>query len=65
MYMSTAGLSGVLVVLMFLMRPRILWIGQLVVCLAAIGLIGLSLPYRKGIAVALDYLVGRKSSDVD
>ena len=59
MYMSTAGLTGLLVVTMFLLRPRVLWIGQLVVCVAAVVLIGLSLPYRKGIAVALDYLVGR------
>jgi hypothetical protein len=59
MYMSTAGLTGLLVVTMFLLRPRVLWIGQLLVCVAAVVLIGLSLPYRKGIAVALDYLVGR------
>ena len=59
MYMSTAGLTGLLVVTMFLLRPRVLWIGQLVVCVAAVVLIGLSLPYRKGIAVALDYLIGR------
>ena len=57
MYMSTAGLSGVLVVAMFLIRPRVVWIVQLLVCLAAIAVIGLSLPYRKGIAVALDYWV--------
>ena len=57
MYMSTAGLTGSLVVAMFLIRPRVIWIGQLVVCLAAIAIIGFSLPYRKGIAVALDYFV--------
>lgn len=58
-YMSTAGLTGLLVVAMFLLRPRVIWVGQILVCLAAIALIGLSLPYRKGIAVALDYLIGR------
>jgi uncharacterized protein (DUF983 family) len=57
MYMSTAGLSGVLVVAMFLLRPRVVWVGQLVVCVAAVAVIGLSLPYRKGIAVALDYWI--------
>jgi uncharacterized protein (DUF983 family) len=60
MYMSTAGLTGLLVVTMFLLHPRVLWIGQLLVCLAAVALIGLSLPYRKGIAVALDYLLERE-----
>ena len=63
MYMSTAGLTGLLVVTMFLLRPRVLWVGQLVVCVAAVVLIGLSLPYRKGIAVALDYLAGRGSEE--
>jgi len=59
MYMSTAGLTGLLVVTMFLIHPRVIWIGQIVVCLVAVALIGLSLPYRKGIAVALDYLLER------
>ena len=60
MYMSTAALTGLLVVTMFLLHPRVLWIGQLLVCLAAVALIGFSLPYRKGIAVALDYLIERE-----
>ena len=60
MYMSTAGLTGLLVVTMFLIRPRVLWIGQVLVGLAAIAIIGLSLPIRKGIAIALDYLLERK-----
>jgi uncharacterized protein (DUF983 family) len=61
MYMSTAGLTGLLVVIMFLIRPRVLWIGQALVGLAAVAIIGLSLPYRKGVAVALDYLLERDS----
>jgi hypothetical protein len=64
MYMSTAGLSGVLVVAMFLIRPRVVWIGQAIVCVAAVAVIGFSLPYRKGIAVALDYWIeGDDSGD--
>jgi uncharacterized protein (DUF983 family) len=61
MYMSTAGLTGVLVVIMFLIRPRVLWVGQAVVMVVALLLMGLSLPLRKGVAVALDYLVSRES----
>lgn len=57
MYMTTAGMTGVLVVIMFLLRPRVLWIGQAIVMVAALVLMGLSLPFRKGVAVALDYLV--------
>jgi uncharacterized protein (DUF983 family) len=64
MYMTTAGLSGILVVAMFLVRPRVVWVGQAAVCVAAVALIGLSLPYRKGIAVALDYWIeGEDSGD--
>lgn len=58
-YMTTAGLSGALVVVMFLIRPRVLWIGQALILVAALVVIGLSLPMRKGVAVALDYLVDR------
>lgn len=61
MYMSTAGLTGLLVVIMFVLRPRVIWIGQLLVGLVAVAVIGLSLPYRKGIAVALDYLLERRN----
>ena len=59
MYMSTAGLTGAIVVTMFLLRPRVLWIGQLLVMVAAVLLIGLSLQLRKGVAIALDYLMTR------
>ena len=61
MYMTTAGLTGTLIVAMFLIRPRVVWIGQVAVLLAAFVLIGLTLPLRKGLAVALDYLVERRA----
>lgn len=61
MYMTTAGLTGVFVVVMFLVRPRVVWAGQLAVLAAAFVVIGLSLPLRKGLAVALDYLVERRT----
>jgi uncharacterized protein (DUF983 family) len=62
MYMSTAGLTGTIVVIMFLLRPRVLWVGQLLVLVAAVLVIGLSLPLRKGVAIALDYLMTRGKS---
>lgn len=62
MYMSTGALTGILLVILFLIRPRVVWIGQLAVSLAAVALIGLTLPYRKGLAVALDYLIEAKGS---
>lgn len=57
MYMTTGGLTGSLVVAMFLIRPRVIWVGQIIVSLAAVAIIGLSLPHRKGMAVALDYWI--------
>lgn len=59
MYMTTAGMTGALVAAMFLIRPRVVWVGQVVVALLGLALMGLSLPYRKGVAVALDYLIER------
>ena len=63
MYMSTAGLTGLIVVTMFLLRPRVLWVGQVLVVIVAVAVIGLSLPLRKGVAIALDYLVTRKREE--
>ena len=57
MYMTTAGLTGSLVVAMFLIRPRVIWVGQILVALAAVAIIGLTLPHRKGLAVAIDYWI--------
>jgi uncharacterized protein (DUF983 family) len=59
MYMTTAGLTGVLVVSMFLLKPKAVWIGQLTICAAALVVIVLSLPFRKAVAVALNYLLER------
>jgi len=61
MYMTTAGLTGMLVVIMFLLRPRAIWLGQLAIAAAALVVIVASLPFRKGIAVALNYLIQRGS----
>ena len=60
MYMTTAGLTGALVVAMFLLRPRVVWLGQLAIMIAALVVIVSSLPFRKGVAVALNYLVQRE-----
>jgi uncharacterized protein (DUF983 family) len=60
MYMTTAGLTGVLVVTMFLLRPAVVWLGQVAICAAALVLIVLTLPLRKGIAVAINYLLERE-----
>ena len=63
MYMTTAGLTGLLVVAMFLIRPRGVWRGQIAIAAAALVLIVLSLPVRKGLAVAISYLLERPGSE--
>jgi uncharacterized protein (DUF983 family) len=57
MYLSTAGLTGSLVVAMFLLTPSDVKVGRFVVFLVAILGIAGTLPYRKGIAIAIEYLV--------
>ncbi|HYC54916.1 MAG TPA: DUF983 domain-containing protein [Candidatus Binatia bacterium] len=54
-YLSTAGMTGVIVILMLLVRPASLMVGNLVLVVVATAAIVLTLPYRKGVAVALSY----------
>lgn len=57
MYVSTAGITGVFILLMmFGLKPSQLWIGRSILLPAALLAIVATLPRRKGIALALDYL---------
>lgn len=55
MYYSTAIFTGVIIISMFLVRPENLWLGRSIVFAFAVVFIVLTLPYRKGVAIALDY----------
>lgn len=57
MYVSTAALTGVFFVVMLAYRPPSLLVGRLSIFAAGLALIGVTLPYRKSLALALDYLV--------
>ena len=57
MYLSTAFITGLFILSMFLVFPKSLWLGRAIVAVAALFLFVLSAPYRKGLAIALDYLV--------
>ncbi len=59
MYISTAAMTGLIVAVMILVRPDSLWKGQAVVFPVALVLIVGSLPHRKGLAIALEFLVER------
>jgi uncharacterized protein (DUF983 family) len=57
MYFSTAGLTGLVVVGLIVARPRNLLAGRLALAAVALAVIVLSLPFRKGAAIALNWLV--------
>ncbi len=56
-YLSTAGLTGVIVVFMLLLRPDDLQSGRLWLLALAVVVIPASLPNRKGAAIAVNYLI--------
>jgi uncharacterized protein (DUF983 family) len=55
LYITTAGLTGFLALIMILTHPPQIWQGQIAVGFAAVFLIVLTVPYRKGVALAVDY----------
>ena len=57
MYFSTAFLTGIIIVGMFMVHPPSILIGQIFVGCVAIGLILFTIPIRKGIAISIDYLI--------
>lgn len=57
MYLSTAFITGLFILSMLLILPKSLWVGRVIVAVAALGLFVLSAPVRKGLAIAIDYIV--------
>jgi uncharacterized protein (DUF983 family) len=56
-YLSTAGLTGVVIVGMLVLRPANMAIGRFTLAIAATTAIVLTLPSRKGGAIALNYFI--------
>ena len=56
MYVSTAFLTGVMVVVMLFMHPESIASGRMVVIPIALALYVSTLPVRKALAIALNYL---------
>ncbi len=61
MYLSTAGITGLIVVGMLLLTPENRWLGRGVVLGFAIALILGTLPIRKSVGIAIEYLVDLRS----
>ena len=57
MYFSTAFTTGILILGMFLVRPENRILGIIVVVILAFAMMAGTMPFRKGIAIALDYYV--------
>lgn len=55
MYLSTAFMTGVIVVGMLMIHPPNMWIGRVGIFAAVMLFIIGTMPYRKGIAIAIDY----------
>jgi len=61
MYLSTAGLTGVVIVGMLVLKPANVVVGRLTLAAAATAAIVLTLPLRKGGAIALNYFIEMKT----
>ena len=60
MYLSTAFFTGLFILTILLTRPPTIFIGQVIVVVSALAITGITLLYRKGVALAIDYLVDNK-----
>ena len=56
-YLSTAAMTGVVVVGVVTLRPFNVFVGRIVLACIAMALIVLTLPIRKGVAIALNHYV--------
>jgi hypothetical protein len=55
MYLSTAFLTGVMFIVLITMPPRELGTYRVGLVLGALALYGITMPVRKGLAIALNY----------
>jgi len=59
MYLTTAFLTGVMFIVLVTMPPRDLGSYRVRLVFAALALYGLTMPVRKGLAIALNYFTHR------
>ena len=59
MYLSTAFLTGVMFIVLITMPPQNLGSYRLGLVVGALILYGATLPFRKGLAIALNYFNSR------
>jgi uncharacterized protein (DUF983 family) len=59
MYLSTAMLTGVMFIVLIALPPRNLGSYRIGLVASALALYGITLPFRKGLAIALNYFNSR------
>lgn len=64
LYSTTAALTGLFIIVILVWRPYNMEVGRLVLGVAAICVIALTLPMRKGIALALEYISETKGGNL-
>jgi uncharacterized protein (DUF983 family) len=64
LYSTTAALTGLFIIAILLWRPENVFLGRIVLTVSSFTVIALSLPVRKGIALALEYLSELKGSSL-
>ena len=62
MYYTTAFFTGLIILGMLLTTPDNQWIGRGLILVAWMGCILATMPYRKGVAIALDYFTEHRTS---
>jgi uncharacterized protein (DUF983 family) len=61
MYVSTGFITGVFLIAFFFFTPANIVLGQVIVALLAVAIMWLTMPQRKGVALALNFLIDQAS----
>ena len=64
-YITTAIQTAIFAAFVLSFKPASPWFARLLLACAALGLMLLNLPNRKGLAIAIDYLSERKDPKLD
>lgn len=64
MYFSTGLITGIFILLMFLIFPTRMWLARIIIGILALLVFILTEPTRKGLAIAWDYLVELRWNNV-
>jgi hypothetical protein len=59
MYLSTAFLTGIMFIVLLTLPPEHLGTYRIGLVAGALGLYGATMPFRKGLAIALNYFNSR------